>query len=100
MEGRERSKGGHCLVAWSTVTKPKEMGGLRIAYLKTLGRVLRVRWLWLKKLNLGHPSLCRWVNVWGLSSLWQLTLKLGMGPIPFLGKIVGSWVSEFRILPH
>jgi hypothetical protein len=25
--GRKEAKGGHCLVAWARITKPKEMGG-------------------------------------------------------------------------
>jgi hypothetical protein len=25
-------KGGHCLVAWTSVTKPKEMGGLGVGF--------------------------------------------------------------------
>jgi hypothetical protein len=43
--GRKAAKGGHCLVSWLVVTRPKELGGLEIADLKTLGWVLRVRWL-------------------------------------------------------
>jgi hypothetical protein len=46
--GRKEAKGGHCLVAWTTLTRPKEMGGLGIDDLKTLGRTLRVAWRWLK----------------------------------------------------
>jgi hypothetical protein len=38
--GRKEAKGGHCLVVWTTVTRPKEMGGLGIADLITLGRAL------------------------------------------------------------
>jgi hypothetical protein len=43
--GRKAAKGGHCLVSWLVVTRPKELGGLEIADLKTLGWALRVRWL-------------------------------------------------------
>jgi hypothetical protein len=35
---RKEANSGHCLVAWSTVTKPKEMGDLEIVDLKILGR--------------------------------------------------------------
>jgi hypothetical protein len=36
-------------VSWPVVTRPKELGGLAIADLKSLGSALRVRWLWLQK---------------------------------------------------
>jgi hypothetical protein len=47
--GRKDAKGGHCLVAWPVVTQPKELGGLGISDLKTLGWALRVRWKRLQK---------------------------------------------------
>lgn len=53
--GRKEAKGGHCLLAWSKVTRPKELGGLGIADLKNLNRALRVRWLWLKKTDPTKP---------------------------------------------
>jgi hypothetical protein len=34
--GRKDAKGGHCLVAWTKVTRPKNMGGLGISDLKDL----------------------------------------------------------------
>jgi hypothetical protein len=37
------------------VTRPKEMGGLGIVDLKTLGWALRVRWLWLQKTQPDKP---------------------------------------------
>ncbi|GJN03496.1 hypothetical protein PR202_ga20949 [Eleusine coracana subsp. coracana] len=47
--GRKEAQGGHFLIAWPKVTKPKELGGLGISDLKNLGRALRVRWPWLQK---------------------------------------------------
>jgi hypothetical protein len=47
--GRKEAKGGHCFVAWSSVCRPLELGGLGISNLTTLGWALRVRWLWLQK---------------------------------------------------
>jgi hypothetical protein len=41
--------GGHCLVAWGKVTRPKELGGLGISDLQKLNWALRVRWLWLER---------------------------------------------------
>ncbi|WVZ58922.1 hypothetical protein U9M48_009140 [Paspalum notatum var. saurae] len=47
--GRKDVKGGHCLVAWEKVQRPKELGGLGISNLQKLGWALRLRWLWLQK---------------------------------------------------
>ena len=47
--GRKDANGGHCLVAWPTVTWPKDLGGLGISNLQYLNLALRVRWLWLQK---------------------------------------------------
>lgn len=47
--GRRDAQGGHCLIAWSKVTRAKELGGLGISDLQRLNMALRVRWLWLKK---------------------------------------------------
>lgn len=48
-QGRKDAQGGHCLIAWPKVTRPKELGGLGISDLHKLNIALRVRWLWLKK---------------------------------------------------
>lgn len=42
---------GKCLVAWSKVTRPKDLGGWGILDLTTLGYVLRLRWEWLRRTN-------------------------------------------------
>jgi hypothetical protein len=43
--GRKDASGGHCLIAWPKVTRPKELGGLGISDLKHLNWALRLRWL-------------------------------------------------------
>jgi len=53
--GRRDAKGGHCLVAWVKVCLPKELGGLGISDLKSLGWALRMRWVWLKKTEPHRP---------------------------------------------
>jgi hypothetical protein len=50
-KGRKDVLGGHCLVAWGKVTRPKELGGLGILDLQRLNWALRVRWLWLEKID-------------------------------------------------
>jgi hypothetical protein len=43
--GTEIVQGGQCLVTWSKVTKPKELGGLGVLDLTTLGYALQLRWV-------------------------------------------------------
>ncbi|WVZ81058.1 hypothetical protein U9M48_028484 [Paspalum notatum var. saurae] len=53
--GRKEAKVGHRLVAWAQVQQPKELGGLGISNLQTLGWALTMRWLWLQKINPDRP---------------------------------------------
>jgi hypothetical protein len=41
--GRREAKGGHCLVTWSVVCRPLQLGGLGISNLTILNWALRVR---------------------------------------------------------
>jgi hypothetical protein len=45
-KGEENANGGHCLVNWPMVARPKDIGGLGIPDLDKFGRALRLRWLW------------------------------------------------------
>jgi hypothetical protein len=40
--GRKNALGGHCLVAWNKVTRPKKLGGLGISDLQKMNWVLRL----------------------------------------------------------
>jgi hypothetical protein len=44
-EGAEQANGGHCLVQWAKVQKPKQLGGLGVLDLELFSRALRIRWL-------------------------------------------------------
>jgi hypothetical protein len=47
-KGRKDVLGGHFLVAWGKVTRPKDLGGLGISDLQKLNWSLWVRWFWLE----------------------------------------------------
>jgi hypothetical protein len=53
--GHKEAKGGHYLVAWDTVCRPMELGGLGISNLRNLSWALRLRWLWLQKTEPHRP---------------------------------------------
>jgi hypothetical protein len=53
--GRKEVFGGHCSVAWSKVTRSKELGGLGISSLKQMSWALKLRWLWLQKTEHVRP---------------------------------------------
>jgi hypothetical protein len=53
--GRKEINGGHCLVSWSKVCRPLDLGGLGISSIKELSWTLRMRWLWLQKTEPNRP---------------------------------------------
>jgi hypothetical protein len=40
--------GGHYLLAWPKVARPKELGGLGVFDIRRLSLALRARWPWLQ----------------------------------------------------
>jgi hypothetical protein len=46
--GKEGSIRGKCMVAWPTVCRPKDLGGLGIPDIRLTGIALQTRWLWLR----------------------------------------------------
>jgi mannosylglycoprotein endo-beta-mannosidase len=53
--GRGDARGGHCLVSWQAVCKPKHLGGLGLHNLRWLNAALRARWIWFQKTSLDRP---------------------------------------------
>lgn len=46
--------GGKCKVAWPSVCRPTELGGLGILDLRFFGFALRLRWEWLRRYEPGR----------------------------------------------
>jgi hypothetical protein len=53
--GKDTANGGKCLVAWDKITGPFQYGGLGISNLQLQGWALRVRWLWMEKIDAPRP---------------------------------------------
>ena len=53
--GDKELTGGKCKVAWTTVAKPIDFGGLGIIDLERFSRALRIRWLWFQWANPERP---------------------------------------------
>jgi hypothetical protein len=53
--GTDEVQGGKCLVAWHQVQRPLCLGGLGIVDLKRFGMALRLRWLWLDRMEPDRP---------------------------------------------
>jgi hypothetical protein len=47
--GKKEVNGGQCMVAWDTICKPIQLGGLGVKDLRLQGLALRVRWCWLRR---------------------------------------------------
>jgi hypothetical protein len=54
--GRGKSaNGGHCLVNWAVVQRPKKLGGLGVLDLNRFSRALHLRWLWFQWVDHERP---------------------------------------------
>jgi|UPI0001A88E2F hypothetical protein len=53
--GDSEISGGKCKVAWTTVAKPVDFGGLGIIDLHKFSKALRLRWLWFQWSNPERP---------------------------------------------
>lgn len=54
-KGEIEANGGHCLVKWTNVQKPKDYGGLGTLELEKFGRALRLRWIWQQWVDPNRP---------------------------------------------
>jgi len=53
--GSDSAKLGNCLLAWSKVCRPPDLGGLGFLDLELFGYALRMRWLWFKRTDPSRP---------------------------------------------
>jgi hypothetical protein len=53
--GKDDTRRGCCLVAWSQVCQPKSLGGLGLHNLKLLNAALRAKWIWFSKTDFNRP---------------------------------------------
>jgi hypothetical protein len=88
--GTKESNGGHCLIAWPKVCRSRELGGLGISDLKSLGLALRLRWPWLRKSELNKP----WANL-PLQTTKEMDYLLSMAVVTEIGD--GTNLSFGRI---
>jgi len=54
-KGSADANGGHCLVQWAKVKRPKKLGGLGVLDLELFSRALRLRWLWFEWVDMDRP---------------------------------------------
>lgn len=64
-KGEAEAKGGHYLVQWPKIMRPKQFGGLGILDLDLFSRALRLRWLWYQWTSPDRP----WVGT--TSPVWR-----------------------------
>jgi hypothetical protein len=91
--GSENAHGGPCLVAWRKVARPRELGGLGVVDLVTMGYALRLRWEWLERADPSrtwvptpHPRKEQFVQCLKCPFWFRSVMAGRLGS----GKIVGS----------
>jgi hypothetical protein len=53
--GTEEARGGHCLVSWKRVQRPKALGGLGVLDLMKFNRAMCLRWQWQQRTTPEKP---------------------------------------------
>jgi hypothetical protein len=97
-KGADVCNGGHCLVNWQQVCRPKSLGGLGIKHIEKFSSALRLRWLWFRWMDKAKPwvgtatpndekdkalfdaSVIITVNDGGTAKFWTTRWLQGMAP--------------------
>jgi hypothetical protein len=101
LKGKKEANGGHCLLAWPKVARPKELGGLGVFDIRRLSLALRARWPWLQMTEPEKPwaqfqlHVCK--EVQSLLSMAVVT-TVGDGSKTFFGRIGGSMANQSETL--
>jgi hypothetical protein len=91
-KGAETASGGHCLVRWANVQKPKLVGGLGVLDLEKFSRALRLRWLWFHWVDGDRPWVGSEVPAMSLTNnFFRTSTRVTLGN----GQITSFWHSTW-----
>ena len=74
--GSDKVSGGKCKVAWETVCRPRDLGGLGVSDLRRAGIALRVRWEWQARVK-RRPALAS--KEWAVIAVFQAATVFMLG---------------------
>ena len=99
-KGAKKANGGHCLVKWSKVMKPKNFGGLGILDLDLFSRALRLRWLWYEWVSPEKPWVGTALQVNAVDrQLFRASTSVTLGDGKFLAVLLDEWTGADGSLP-
>lgn len=91
-KGSEDAQGGHCLVCWDKVQRPKKLGGLRVLDLELFSRALRLRWSWFQWSDPDRPWVGSEVHCNDIDKqLFRVSTVVTVGN----GKLAKFWESSW-----
>jgi hypothetical protein len=91
-KGRKVVQGGHCLVGWQRVCRPRDLGGLGILNLEVLSWALQIRWLWMRKIQPDRPWTDMEIQVHAnVSALFSVSVVSLLGD----GKSTNFWTDRW-----
>jgi hypothetical protein len=94
--GRKETRGGHCMIAWSKVTRPKELGDLSISNLQGLNWHSECVGSGLRRPSQGShgsPSSCNLVRWCKTLLTWPWQPNSEMEAAPCSGRTDGCWAN-------
>ena len=86
--GSDKVSGGKCMVAWETVCRPRDLGGLGVSDLRRAGIALRVRWEWQARVE-RRPALAS--KEWAVIAVFQAATVFMLGN----GESIFFWTDKW-----